>query len=202
MALTQTPLTSLDAVNMMLMSIGQSPVNALDSTGIKDVAIAELWLHNTSREIQSVGWTFNMDFAYDISPDQNNRILVPPNALYIDPVDPNEDFVQRYDSTHSVMAMYDLKDQTFDRTEKLSVDITWFYEFENTPATFRNYCALLAGQRFQAGSISSELLFRFEQIDIDRAQLIFERENARVGDRNIFSGPDFTNVIFRRRRNP
>lgn len=202
MALTQTPLTELDAVNMMLMSIGQSPVNALDSTGIKDVAIAQLWLHNTSREIQSKGWAFNQDFAYAITPDGNDRILVPSNCLSIDPTDPNDDFVQRYDEANSAMSLYDLIDQTFARTTSLDVDITWFYEFEKTPATFRNYVGLLAGQRFQAGAISSELLFKFEQVDIDRAQLIFERENTLVGDRNILSGADFTNQIFKRRRNP
>lgn len=202
MALTQTPMTELDAVNVMLMSIGQSPVNALDSTGIKDVATAQLWLHNTSREVQSKGWAFNQDFAWKITPDGNDRIIVPTDSLSIDPVNPNEDFVQRYDSVASAMAMYDLINQTFDRATELSVDITWFYEYEKTPPTFRNYCALLAGQRFQAGAISSELLFRFEQADIDRAQIAFERENARVADRNILAGADFTNQIFHRRRNP
>lgn len=202
MALTMTPLTELDAVNMMLYSIGQSPVNALDSTGIKDVAVAQLVLHNTSREIQSKGWTFNKDYLYPIAPDGNDRILVPSNALSIDPTAYNEDFVQRYDEDNSAMSMYNLVTRSFERTTALKCDITWFYAFEKTPATFRNYCGLLAGQRFQAGAISSELLFKFEQVDIDRAQVAFERENTQVGDRNILSGADFANQIFHRRRNP
>lgn len=202
MALTQTPVTELDAVNMMLMSIGQSPVNALDSTGIKDVEIARLWLHNTSREIQSKGWTFNQDFGVVLSPDGNSRILVGSNVLSIDPTYSNEDWVQRYDVANTSQALWDLVNQTFTRTEDLKCDITYFYDFEYCPATFRNYCALLAAQRFQTGAISSELLFRFEQNEIDRAQVAFERENTRVGDRNILSGSDFTNQIFLRRRNP
>lgn len=202
MALTQTPLTTLDSVNMMLMSIGQSPVNALDSTGIKDVAVAELWLHNTSREIQSKGWAFNQDFAWTLTPDGNDRIVVPSNCLSIDPTNPGFDYVQRYDATADDMALYDLVDQSPEMLETVDVDLTWFYEFEKTPPTFRNYCALLAGQRFQAGAISSELLFKFEQVDIDRAQIAFERENTRVADRNILSGTDFTNQIFHRRKNP
>ena len=38
--------------------------------------------------------------------------------------------------------------------------------------------------------------------NIDRAQVAFERDQARVADRNILSGADFSNQIFHRRRNP
>lgn len=202
MPLPLTPVTELDAINMMLMSIGQSPVNAVDDTGIKDVAVAQLWLHNTSREIQSKGWAFNQDFAYPITPDGNNRILVPSNTLAIDPTNPGDDWVQRYDTANTAMSLYNLVDQTFDRESDLKVDITWFFAFEECPPTFRNYAALLAGQRFQGGAVGSELLFRFEQVDIDRAQHAFEKDQLRVKDRNILAGHSATNQIFHRRRNP
>ena len=203
MALTMTPVTELDAINMMLMSIGQSPVNSVDATGIKDVAIAQLWLHNTSREIQNQKWAFNTDYAYELTPDGNDRYLVPTNCLYIDPTNLDDDWVQRYDEANAAMSLYDLKNQTFAANgETMDVDITWFYAFEKTPNSFRNYVALLAGQRFQAGAISSELLFRFEQSDIDRAKAIFMREQSLVKDRNILQGAGFANQIFHRRRNP
>jgi hypothetical protein len=202
MALTLTPVTELDAINMMLMSIGQSPVNTVTSTGIKDVAVAQLILHNTSRSIQSEGWAFNTDYALDITPDGNDRILVPSNALHIDPVNPGEDFVQRYDLANTAMSMYDLIDQTFDRTTDLSVDIIYFYEFEQIPQTARDYIALSAGQIFQAQAVSSELLFRFEEKDINKAQVRLMRSQSRVKDRNILNGTDFTNQIFHRRFNP
>lgn len=200
--LAMVPLTELDAVNVMLMSMGQSPVNVLTDTGIKDIEIAQLVLHNTSREIQDEGWAFNTDYAFDISPDGNDRILVPSNALSIDPVNRGEDFVQRWDTANSKMSMYDLIDQTFKRTKKLSVDITWFYPFEQIPQHARNYIALLAGQRFQAGNVASEILFRFEEADVNRARVILERNQNRSKDRNILSGPGYTNIIFYRTRNP
>lgn len=202
MALTQTPVTELDAINMMLMSIGQSPVSTVSATGIKDVEIALLWLHNTSREIQNHGWKFNSDKEYELAPDGNNRIVLPSNALYADPTAWYDDWVWRYDESNSAMSLYNAEDQTFERTEPLEVDIVWFYEFEKTPPSFRNYCAKLAGQRFQTGSIGSELLFKFEQNEINDALLVFEREQELTADRNILAGADFTNQIFRRRRNP
>ncbi len=126
MALTLTPITELDAINMMLMSIGQSPVNTIVSTGIKDVAVAQLLLHNASRSIQSEGWAFNTDYALTIAPDGNDRILVPSNCMHIDPVNPGEDFVQRYDLANTAMSMYDLINQTFERLTDLDVDIVYF----------------------------------------------------------------------------
>lgn len=203
MALTMTPVTELDAVNMMLMSIGQSPVNTLTATGIKDVATAQLVLHNTSRSAQDEGWDFNTDYAYPITPDGNGRILVPINTMNIDPVYDMDNFVQRWDEANSAMAMYDLEAQTFNREDILYCDIVRFYDFEKTPQSFRNYVALLAGQSFQAGAISSELLFRFEQNDVDRARAILERNTNRQKDRNFFNNTsDFTSQIFHRRRNP
>ena len=202
MALTQTPISELDAVNVMLMSIGQSPVNALDSTGIKDVEIARLILHNTSREVQDEGWEWNTDYAYEISPDGNDRILVPSNCLSIDPTGRGDDWVQRYDSTNAAQSMYDLNEQTFERTTAMDFDIVWFYAFTYLPQAARNYIAQLAGQKFQAKHVSSELLFKFEQADVLRARTILERNSHRVRDRNLLVGPDYTNVIFNRRRNP
>lgn len=202
MALTMTPVTELDAVNMMLMSIGQSPVNTLTGTGIKDVAVSQLILHNTSRAVQDEGWDFNTDYAFSITPDANNRILVPSNCLSIDPLYDADNFVQRYDETNAVMALYDIENQTFDRTTPLLCDLTRFYAFEKIPQSARNYIGLLAGQRFQAGAISSELLFKFEEQDIQRARVILERNTNRNKDRNIFNSPDFTSQIFHRRRNP
>ena len=202
MALTLTPIAELDAINMMLMSIGQSPVNTVTSTGIKDVAVAELILHNTSRSIQSEGWAFNTDYDLDITPDGNDRILVPSNCLHIDPVNPGEDFVQRYDTANTAMSMYDLIDQTFTRTKALAVDIIYFYDFEYLPQTARDYIAISAGQIFQAQAISSELLFRFEEKDIQKALVRLMRAQTRTKDRNYLSGVDFANQIFHRRRNP
>ena len=56
-------MSELDAVNMMLMTIGEYKVNDLTNlAGRSDAAIAKDILNNTSRAVQSKGWTFNMDF--------------------------------------------------------------------------------------------------------------------------------------------
>ena len=63
-----SPMTELEAVNAMLLSIGQAPVNTLEVAGIKDVSFARLMLHNTNRQVQSRGWWFNRELGYELTP--------------------------------------------------------------------------------------------------------------------------------------
>ncbi|MGN6422700.1 MAG: hypothetical protein ACTHLA_05260 [Asticcacaulis sp.] len=57
-----TPFTELEAVNEMLMSIGQAPVNSL-TTAVGDVNIAHAILGVETRYVVLFGFTFNTDEA-------------------------------------------------------------------------------------------------------------------------------------------
>ena len=81
MALSTT--TKLEAVNTLLGSIGESPVNSLNS-GLVDAKTAENIIDAVSREIQSQGWTFNTDYERSFQPDGNNQFLLPSNILRIE----------------------------------------------------------------------------------------------------------------------
>ena len=52
--------TELEAVNIMLSSIGEAPVNSL-SSGLVDAELAQTTLHNVSREVQA-----QVEFQYRI----------------------------------------------------------------------------------------------------------------------------------------
>ena len=62
--MTTTVTTKLEAINVMLTAIGESPVNTITSSTTTDVSIAIQILDNVSREVQSVGWHFNTDTNY------------------------------------------------------------------------------------------------------------------------------------------
>ena len=53
--MTTTVTTKLEAINVMLTAIGESPVNTITSSTTTDVSIAIQILDNVSREVQSVG---------------------------------------------------------------------------------------------------------------------------------------------------
>ena len=54
--MTTSTTTKLEAVNVMMTSIGETPVNTITSATTTDVSIAISILDNVSREVQSVGW--------------------------------------------------------------------------------------------------------------------------------------------------
>src|SRR5688572_15100368 len=107
------PQTELDAVNQMLMSIGQSPVNTLAVAGIKTVNIARLHLHNVSREVQTRGWNFNTDENYELAKDANGKIAMPSNVLSVDPCDSRLNLVTRRDPADAIIRFYDKDAKSF-----------------------------------------------------------------------------------------
>ena len=75
--------SELDAVNSILMSVGESPVNTLE-TQSPEVAIAQTTLRQITREIQAEGWSFNSEQAVKMIPDVNDQIELGDNILSVD----------------------------------------------------------------------------------------------------------------------
>ena len=83
--------SKLDAVNSMLIGIGEAPVNTMNS-GLQEAEIAALTLDTVSREVQTAGWAFNTDLRYTLSRNSANHISVPSNCLYVDTVALTRDY--------------------------------------------------------------------------------------------------------------
>ena len=102
MPLPLAPMTELEAVNTMLQSIGQAPVNTLEISGITDVSSARTFLHNSSRDIQGESWSFNTDELYELNPDEMGHILIPNGVLEISPATRRK-LVQRRDPNDNTL---------------------------------------------------------------------------------------------------
>lgn len=195
--LTFTPQTELDAVNQMLLSIGQSPVNTLTVTGLKDVSYARLVLHNTSREVQSKGWHFNTDSEYPLVADVAGKVELPANALSVDPCDRTKDYVERYEGAYR--RLWDKDNLTFVIKEAVKVNLVWFFQFEQTPQVARAYIAHKAGRVFQASAVGSQILYQYTKEREFETLADLERIEARNSDTNLFTRNSRTNNIFHRR---
>lgn len=193
--LTFTPQTELDAVNQMLMSIGQAPVSNIVTGYIGDVNIARLTLHNCSREVQGRGWAFNVEEDYPLAKDVLGKVAVPTNALSVDPSDRTLDYVVRTDSTDSVRRLYSREDHTFILNKDVKVDIKWFLAFDDLPQAARAYISHYAGRVFQTTQVGSELLYKFtkeREIELHGELL---REELQSADTNAFSADVETALI-------
>lgn len=178
--------TELEAVNEMLMSIGQAPVNTLAVTGIKDVNIARARLTSMTRRVLSRGFNFNTDKDYPLTPDVAGVILVPDGCVKVEAMD-QTDLCQRRHPTKG-MALYNKAERSFVWTDPVNVKIVWAFAFEDLPETARCYIATAAGRRFQSKAIGAEILDRFEEEDEMKAWILLERDERGSSKTNMFRG--------------
>lgn len=192
--LTTGPMTELDAVNELLQSIGQAPVNTLEVTNIKDVSFARLTLNNTLREVLTRGWSFNVDVDFVLAPDVNSNILLPADALDVDCTDTSRNLVWRDGK------LYDLDEQTFTITDTdLEFRVVRYMPFDEIPQAARNYITMKAGRRFQARIVGSQILYQYTKEDEIESYAEFLRSEHRTKDLNVFRAPTRANRIFTRR---
>ena len=78
------PTTELEAVNAMLATIGEIPISSIEGGTHADVMIALGTLRQVSREVQLMGWYFNIEYNYDLPPDLDGRIILPSNIISVD----------------------------------------------------------------------------------------------------------------------
>lgn len=181
----------LPAVNQILQSCGQAPVTTLDQTN-PDVAIAYQTLLEVSREVQAEGWSFNKEFAYDMTPDSNNEIPIANNILQIDATqnaaNVNLDVVRRSGK------LYDKAKHTYTFTQKLSCDITWLLDWVDVPTPIADYITCKA-----ASIVSSRIVGDANQYQILQQKEAFTRAMAleyecNQGDYTFFGHPGKTNT--------
>lgn len=177
--------TKLSAVNSMLFTIGESPVNTLSGGTVVDAVTAEQVLDDVSVEIQSEGWAFNEEKNFPLTRQafQPYVFYVPDTALECDPSDKSSKIIKRGNR------LYDLENHTFNfpETTQIECDVIWLLPFEDLPETARRFITIRAARIFQAGTVGSEKLNSFSDRDEFQAQARFRKANARVRDKNLLT---------------
>ena len=179
--------SKLDAINSMLIGVGEAPVNTLNS-GLQEAEIAAITLTTVSREVQSSGWTFNTDIKTTLTRNTDNNIIVPLNTLRVDTLGVK----RRYD-TDVVLRngkLYDRTKNTFEFTADIEVDIVLLFDFEELPEIARRYIALRAGRKFQENTIGSSEMTQLQWKDEQQALFSLKESDAEAADFNIFDNYD------------
>lgn len=187
-----TPTTKLEAVNIMLSSIGDSPVNSLNS-GLVDAEIAETILNGINREIQGKGWHFNTEIKMKLSPSIDNEIALPQNCLRVDRTvtDKDEDVIQRGGR------LYNKTTHSFILKSPVEVDMVVLLDFEDIPEAARRYITIRASRIFQDRVVGDETLHTFQQSDEMQAMVELMDEEAITADYSIFDNYDVARVLHR-----
>ena len=177
-------LSELEAVNLMLSNIGETPVSSLvGAAGDAYVSIAQTVLNETARTIQEEGWEFNTDTDYQITPDVNDEVVIPSNVTTMDTVKYGIDVTVRQGK------LYNKEDHTFLFTDgAFKVDVQWEFTFSECPQYIRQYMAVRAARTFSdrmQGDRDADLLSEDDEI---AARATAKKHDKRMDDRTMFSG--------------
>lgn len=140
-------LTELDAVNMSLMAIGESPVSSIEDTGYVDAMIALNTLRNVTRQTCNRGWRWNTLYDYWLLPEvSTGYIALPSGTLKVEPTD---EYKQTVDVFIQGTQLYDRKNNTLVFTEGFKANVVQLNDFDTLPSPARDYIAARSAQKFQ-----------------------------------------------------
>jgi len=189
-----TPTSELEAVNECLENIGQAPVSTIAGDLGVDTQIALNFVRKVNRELQSLGWYWNTEKNFPLTPNGDGNILLPSNTLSVDTTaeDADVDAIQRG------QLLYDRDNHSYKFTGPLKVELTIGLTFEELPETARRYIALRAARIFEDridGATSQS-----DSQDEANAMANLLADQMRVEDLNVLTSNFSTFNILNRRR--
>jgi len=192
-----TPTTQLQAVNSMLSTIGEAPVNSL-SSGLVDAETAETVLNEVSRDVQSFGWNFNSEPDVPVAKDSNGKIPLATNVLRADLASS----VNKYRSNKNEYVqrgafMYDKVQHTDIINKDLKLDIVYMLDFTLIPEVARRYITIKAARLFQERVVGSDNLSAMNRADEQQALFALKEMESENGDYNIFDDGGTYSVLDR-----
>lgn len=192
-----TPTTKLEAVNSMLSTIGEAPVNSLTS-GLVDAETAETILNEVSRSVQAHGWNFNSEPDYTVAADTSGNVVLPAEVIRADLANSvtkyrssKKEYVQRGNK------MYDKVKHSYNIGEALKLDVVVLLDFEVCPEVARRYITVKAARIFQERVVGSDSLSAMNRNDEQEALFALREMEGDNGDYNIFDDYGTASVLSR-----
>ena len=192
--------TELEAVNVILSTIGESPLNSLSGSLPVDGTMAKNVLSEISREVQSSGWHFNTHYKSTLTRDTNNNIPVATNVVRVE-LDPNleskgdYDLVQRDGKLFNLAKNTDVFDKNFENVTQVLL-----LPFNEIPEQAKRYITIRSARVFHDRTLGANTLHKFSQEDEKQALSILRNAEARTGDFTIFDTPEQIYTIARNNR--
>jgi hypothetical protein len=184
-----TSMTELEAVNVLLTTIGEAPVNTLAGNQVTDVSIAKQILNEVSREVQSQGWHFNTEDGVELSPNATNEIVVPADVARIDTNDYN--VVQREGK------LFNLVDRTFSFTGKVKASIVYYQDFVILPDSAKRYITTRAARIYSDRMLNSENIHKMIARDEQKAFIDLKAFEGDTADYNMMDSYAVARVMNR-----
>ena len=194
---TQTRTSELEAVNTILSTIGESPLNTLSGSLPVDGTIAKNILSEVSREVQSQGWHFNTHYKVTLTRDTDNKIPLATNIVRVE-VDPRRYSKVSYDIVQRNNFLYNLakNEETFD-TNFQDATAVYLLPFDEIPEQAKRYITIRSARIFHDRTLGANTIHKFSQEDEAKALSILKQAESHTGDYSIFDTPEQAYTIIR-----
>ena len=194
---TQTRTSELEAVNTILSTIGESPLNTLSGSLPVDGTIAKNVLSEVSREVQSQGWHFNTHYKVTLTRDTDNKIPLATNIVRVE-VDPRRYSKVSYDIVQRDNFLYNLakNEDTFDTNFKDATAV-YLLPFDEIPEQAKRYITIRSARIFHDRTLGANTIHKFSLEDEAKSLSILKQAESHTGDYSIFDTPEQAYTIIR-----
>lgn len=183
----------LAAVNDILASIGEPPVSTLEGDSNADVANARRILNKINRQIQSKGWTFNIEEGVELLPDVYSKMITfSPEYLSVMSPSGATQYVNRGGY------LYDRVSRTDQFEGAVTVNLIRLKPYEEMPECFRHWIVTKASRQFNSRFFGApEVDGVLQEEEAEAARDCFEYE-LDYGKYNMLDGDAFTSGLLSR----
>jgi hypothetical protein len=177
----------LAAVNDMLASIGESPVNTLEGDTNADIANARRLLDKVNTEVQAKGWTFNIEESVELVPDVFSKFIAyMPDYLTIRTPGGASAYTNRGGY------LYDRLNLTDQFTSSVVVDLIRLRPYSEMPTQFRSYIVAKAARRFNIRFFGAAEIEGSLQMEENEAWAAVQEYELEFGNFNMLGGDAWT----------
>lgn len=174
--------TKLEAINTMLSCVGQSPLKTLEGTKSFYTITAEQILDEECKRVLLIGWDFNTDVDYPLTPDTNKHIKITDEMLMVkQPQAYQNRYVIRYSK------LYDKLKKTYEINDIIKATIIWSFPYKELPENFKTYIKMSAAYKFCKRVLGSETACMFTKEDVAEAYADLLNYELETGNYSIIS---------------
>ena len=195
-----TPTTELEAVNVIIGTIGEAPISSLSNISLTDAILAYSLLQQVCRQTLAKGWMFNNEKEYPLAADVNGEVFLPTNTIQFNV---SRSMGGQVDGVYRGGRIYDRENHTFTISKTVYVDITFALSFEDCPEAFRWFVTMRAARMFLDRTVGNVQMDGFAARDESDAWDTLVRMEGETAQYNILTdNPSVYSTLDRWSLNP
>lgn len=183
-----TLLTQLQAVNVLIASLGEAPLQSITPPPTSDAEDALNRLNEVDLEVQSEGWHFNREKDFQLTLNNDGTVSVPNETLSLALAYGSAHNEQPLEITVRGTTLYDIHNHTNVFTTAPYVDLIIRLDWDSLPQATRSYIVHEAARRFQASKQGSQIVLQVNAEDIQRARATMEAREDEQAQANTIDG--------------